>query len=162
MGTTRGVLGIVMGGAWTGDNDLAGEREEARPSLLRSLTRAGLAGMGTGRCMAPPPPPPPLDEELMMLSILNELTRPPPLLTRGGEAATAKPVEEEAGLPAPPPSLLLPLLSVLNLCFLRLGEPFSKSRSMERFLGETKWPSLTSRGCGTGLVGRRGISGGDL
>lgn len=120
-------------------------------SFRRSLTRAGLAGMGTGLWM-PLPPPPPLEELLMILSILNELTRPPtaPLLLFLGGV--------EAGLAAPPPSLLLPLESVLNRCFLMLGEPLSKSRNMDRFLGEMKWgPSLTS----TGLVGRRGMSAGE-
>ncbi len=96
---------------------------------------------------------PTLDELLMILSILKELTRPPPLCL-GGEAAAA----DKAGLPAPPPSLELPLESVLNLCRFMLGEPFSNSLSKVRFRGEMKWASLMSRGCGTGLVGRRGKS----
>ena len=99
----------------------------------------------------------------MILSILKELTRPPPLLCLGGEAAAA---DELAGLPAPPPSLLLPRLSVLSLCLLRLGDPLSNSRNIDLFLGEIKCPagpSRTSRGCGTGLVGRRGaMSAGEV
>ena len=134
MGTIKGVLPDPTVG--TGDNDLAGD-------LVGVVVRrwAGLAGMGTGRWrtgVAPPPPmppPAPLDELLMILSILKELTRPPPLFCLGGEAAAAK---SEAGLPAPPPSLEEPRLSVLNRPLLILGDPLSNSRSMLRFLGEIK------------------------
>ena len=115
----------------------------------------------------PPPEPEPVDPPLMILSILKELTRPPPppLLCLGGEAHAA--ADELAGLPAPPPSLLLPRLSVLSLCLLRLGDPLSNSRNIDLFLGEIKCPagpSRTSRGwCGTGLVGRRGaMSAGEV
>lgn len=97
-------------------------------------TRAGLAGRGTGRCTVAPPPDDALlveDEELLMiLSILNELTRPP-LLCLGGEAP-------REGLPAPPPSLLDPRLSVLMRCLLMLGDPFIWSKS-DLFRGEMKW-----------------------
>ena len=136
MGTTKGVLPDPT--VDTGDNDLAGD-------LVGVVVRrwAGLAGMGTGRWTAgvallvPLSPPPPLEELLMILSILKELTRPPPgpLFCLGGEAATAN---KEAGLPAPPPSLELPRLSVLKRPLLILGEPLSNSRSMLRFLGEMK------------------------
>ena len=128
IGTINGVLAEPT--FETGDNDLAGD-------LVGVVVRkwAGLAGIGTGRCTAVAPPPP-LDELLMMLSILKELTRPPPpLFCLGGEAAAAN---KEAGLPAPPPSLELPRLSVLSRPLLLLGDPLSKSRSIERFLGDMK------------------------
>lgn len=128
IGTINGVLAEPT--VETGDNDLAGD-------LVGVVVRkwAGLAGIGTGRCTAVAPPPP-LDELLMMLSILKELTRPPPpLFCLGGEAAAAN---KEAGLPAPPPSLELPRLSVLSRPLLLLGDPLSKSRSIERFLGDMK------------------------
>ena len=81
-------------------------------------TRAGLAGRGTGRCTVAPPPGVLVDDdELMILSILNELTRPP-LLCLGGEAP-------REGLPAPPPSLLDPRLSVLIRCLLGCGDVLS-------------------------------------
>ena len=128
IGTINGVLTEPT--VETGDNDLAGD-------LVGVVVRkwGGLAGIGTGRCTAVAPPPP-LDELLMMLSILKELTRPPPpLFCLGGEAAAAN---KEAGLPAPPPSLELPRLSVLSRPLLLLGDPLSKSRSIERFLGDMK------------------------
>ena len=128
IGTINGVLAEPT--VETGDIDLAGD-------LVGVVVRkwAGLAGIGTGRCTAVAPPPP-LDELLMMLSILKELTRPPPpLFCLGGEAAAAN---KEAGLPAPPPSLELPRLSVLSRPLLLLGDPLSKSRSIERFLGDMK------------------------
>ena len=131
IGTINGVLAGGRLAVETGDNDLAGD-------LVGVVVRkwAGLAGIGTGRCTAVAPPPPPLDELLMMLSILKELTRPPPpLFCLGGEAAAAN---KEAGLPAPPPSLELPRLSVLSRPLLLLGDPLSKSRSIERFLGDMK------------------------
>ena len=141
MGTTKGVLPEPA--VDTGDNDLAGD-------LVGVVVRkwaTGLAGMGTGRWTAVAPPFPPLSplEDDMMLSMLKELTRPPPpppLFCLGGEAAAAN---KEAGLPAPPPSLELPRLSVLRRPLLMLGDPLSKSRSIERFLGDKKLPpSLTA------------------
>ena len=161
MGTTRGVWGNA-GGAEIGEVFRAGDLEGARPSDLRSLTRGGVAGMGTGLWRVGPPLLELVDPPLMILSILKELTRPPPLLCLGGDEGAAPPARDEAGLPAPPPSLLLPLLSVLSLCLFKLGEPFSKSNRLARFLGEMKCPSLTSIPWGRGLVGRRGMSAGDV
>ncbi len=50
---------------------------------------------------------------------------------------------ELAPPPPPPPSLLppLPLESVLNLCFLEAGDPFSRPCSSSLFLGDVKLDS---------------------